>query len=244
MYDVLCGRGKSALNHIGNRRFRVVVAANLTRYLSLQSRSEKTHLAMRIVTDVRQNGGRFLKQDGLTNIWYEIGNKMAREKVAHALRDAKADRTLRKASNKAGATRTSDLIRAQAESRDYVQAAVPLTLPERQISTHQYKSRRDPDGDSQFCAPPQTTTTSSVPADVATKPKGNGNKADGPAINIANILLHLQSSSQSSGGDDEDDAGTKEPHGEKSDPSSAIQKTSATAAAASPAVPSNMIVEA
>ena len=97
IHDVLCGRGKSALNHIGNRRFRTIVAYYLPKYLALKSRSDKTSLAMKIVGSVRKQGGQFLKLDPSTHVWYEIGDKMARDKVAHALRDAKADRTLKKA---------------------------------------------------------------------------------------------------------------------------------------------------
>lgn len=99
--DVLCGRGKFTLNHEGNRRFRLLIGANLDRYLSV-NRTKKTVLVMEIISRIRQAGGGFLKQStksptngggGGSSCWYDIGDRAARLKVGHAMRDAHAERT-------------------------------------------------------------------------------------------------------------------------------------------------------
>lgn len=116
-YDVLCGRGNTQMNHVGNRRFRITIAMNLDKYLSLETRIQKSNHVMSIVATIRQSGGRFLKKDTTASAcspstpagnnnrkksfcWKEIGDKLAREKVGHALRDAEAERSRRLLSKK------------------------------------------------------------------------------------------------------------------------------------------------
>lgn len=87
-YDVLCGRGKESFNHVGNRRFRVTIGMNLKKYMEAQTKIQKTLVVVSIVDMIRSlspNGG-FVKQDA-DGKWYEIGDKLARAKVGHALRD-------------------------------------------------------------------------------------------------------------------------------------------------------------
>lgn len=91
-YDVLSGRGRTSLNHVGNRRFRATVRLYLDEYLAATSRLEKTEVVMKVVHAVHQTGGRFLKRDPATGKWVAIGEKRARERVGHALRDAHAER--------------------------------------------------------------------------------------------------------------------------------------------------------
>jgi|Transcript_3628 hypothetical protein len=89
-YDVICGRGKSCFNHIGNRRFRVTIDMNLSRYASASSKLEKSLIVMSIVDTVRDNSprGGFVKHVVRTSRWYEVGDHLAREKVGQALREA------------------------------------------------------------------------------------------------------------------------------------------------------------
>jgi hypothetical protein len=85
-YDILCGRCKTAFNHIGNRRFRVTISMNVPRYLDTKSRHEKSALIISIVRTLREEvGARFLKKKGKSFV--ELDEKQAREKVGHALRD-------------------------------------------------------------------------------------------------------------------------------------------------------------
>jgi hypothetical protein len=88
-YDVLVGRHKLAFNHVGNRRFRVVVSMFLPRYIQNPSRQERSLLILEIVETISRAGGHFLKQNKYQQL-VEISEKEKRNKVGHALRDAAA----------------------------------------------------------------------------------------------------------------------------------------------------------
>jgi len=91
-HDVLSGRGGATNHHPGNVRFRYLVKKFQGDYIRA-TRKEKPTIAMSIVNEVRNNGGRFVKQvDGASNIhsetmWMELGDKKAREKTSQALRE-------------------------------------------------------------------------------------------------------------------------------------------------------------
>jgi len=89
-YDVLCGRGRTAYSSVGNQRFYRTIERNMDRYFSLGNRHNKAEIIMEIVASIREAGGRFLKKDEDSSLWFEIGDKMARDKVGHAFRDTKA----------------------------------------------------------------------------------------------------------------------------------------------------------
>jgi hypothetical protein len=91
-YDVLCGRHKLAFNNIGNRRLRVTVSLSLERYLAAPTRQDKTLVIISVVRLLQENGARFLKWK--KDRWIELGEKQAREKVGHALRDMASARDL------------------------------------------------------------------------------------------------------------------------------------------------------
>lgn len=80
-YDILCGRGKTAFTHPGNRRFRDTVASVVDEYNAAGSRLGKSMVVTRIVQGIRAEGGRFLKLDRSTHRYYELDDKQAKEKV-------------------------------------------------------------------------------------------------------------------------------------------------------------------
>ena len=51
------------------------------------TRLEKPLVALRIVKEIRQARGRFLKFDKKTGLWNDVGDKKAREKTSQALRE-------------------------------------------------------------------------------------------------------------------------------------------------------------
>src|SRR6056300_529308 len=64
-HDILCGRCKTAFNHIGNRKFRALITLNVPKYLNTKVRHEKSALIVSIVRMIREDmGGRFLKKKG------------------------------------------------------------------------------------------------------------------------------------------------------------------------------------
>lgn len=86
--DILLGRGRTSWSHSGNQQFRSFVGLYLKQYTEAKSRNEKTKTVELIYDELIKQGGRFLKMDASTNTWYQVGKSIAREKIAHALRDA------------------------------------------------------------------------------------------------------------------------------------------------------------
>lgn len=96
--DILCGRGGGTNAHPGNIKFRKLVAAHKLRYLAA-SKSDKPGVARDVVREWRAMDppGRFLaKMDGknIRNpddeapvLWYDVGDKKAREKASQCLRE-------------------------------------------------------------------------------------------------------------------------------------------------------------
>ena len=83
--DVMCGRLSN--NHAGNRYFRHLIGMYMIRYMKAPNRQQKSNLVARIVELVRHSGGRFIKQDDSNDQWFDIGDKLAKEKCGHAIRD-------------------------------------------------------------------------------------------------------------------------------------------------------------
>lgn len=88
-HDILCGRDKQAFNHVGNKQFRVIIAKHRQEYQTAASREEKTRITHDIIDAIKQDQGRFLKQDPDTKQWYLVDKDYIHEKVSHALRSAK-----------------------------------------------------------------------------------------------------------------------------------------------------------
>jgi hypothetical protein len=78
--DVICARGKRALGHEGNIRFRRLIGQNLRIYSESTTKLEKSLIVTSIVDNVRQSSphGGFIKKD--KGQWYEVGDHIAREK--------------------------------------------------------------------------------------------------------------------------------------------------------------------
>jgi hypothetical protein len=88
-FDVLCGRDREAFLHVGNRKFRAIIAKNRDMYQNAKTRADKYRIASEVIDVIHEYGGRFLKKDPKTNMWHNVGRHYTHEKVSHALRDAK-----------------------------------------------------------------------------------------------------------------------------------------------------------
>jgi len=84
--DVLCGRGGLTNNHVGNKRFRKIVAEYQKEYLEARKK-EKTLIARQIVARIKAEGGRFLKKDEGSRTWIQVTDKKATGKTSQALRE-------------------------------------------------------------------------------------------------------------------------------------------------------------
>ena len=106
--DVLCGRGGGSGNpHLGNARFRQLIASQQDYYHSLTTKKQKLALARLMVDLIRGVGGRFLARgdhpsaiaagmtsaspySGGTTGWYDIGMARSIEKTSQAFRETAA----------------------------------------------------------------------------------------------------------------------------------------------------------
>lgn len=84
--DVLCGRGGGTNNHIGNRYFRQLVEDHRDEYF-MSKKLGKGQISRKIIAIIQARGGQFLKRDGSTGKWCDIGNKQATLKTSQALRE-------------------------------------------------------------------------------------------------------------------------------------------------------------
>lgn len=90
--DILCGRGRVNFYHKGNELFRKIVGKHLNGYVTARSRVERSVVIKKIAEEIRSMGCRFLKLSSGTDMWYEAGIKVAKQKIGHALRDATAEK--------------------------------------------------------------------------------------------------------------------------------------------------------
>lgn len=87
-HDVLSGRGNFVNYHAGNEYFRALVRKYKVEYVKCP-KPQKGKFSKMIYDEVRARNppGRFLKQDGATKLWYDIGEKKALDKTRQALRE-------------------------------------------------------------------------------------------------------------------------------------------------------------
>jgi len=91
---VIVGRGKVSYMHQGNLRLANIVRKVIDTYSEAEdSKKAKSDLIKRIVDQVRADspGGGFVKYCNATKQWFEVGDRMAREKVSQTFRDALTD---------------------------------------------------------------------------------------------------------------------------------------------------------
>jgi hypothetical protein len=71
--------------HPGNRNFRDMINMHRRTYLKAR-KNDKPAISRAIVRSIRETGGKFLRKDEKSGLWYEIGDDAAREKTSQALR--------------------------------------------------------------------------------------------------------------------------------------------------------------
>lgn len=91
-HDVLSGRGNFVNYHAGNEHFRGLVRKYKVDYVQCP-KPQKGKFSKLIVDEIKNRNppGRFLKQDGSTKLWYDIGEKKAMDKTRQALREGAPD---------------------------------------------------------------------------------------------------------------------------------------------------------
>lgn len=87
-YDVLCNRSRAAFNHVGNRRFRILVENYAASYSKIVTKTERSVMVEDIVKTIQCAGGNFMRKSKDGNSWQLCTKVQAKEKVGHALRGA------------------------------------------------------------------------------------------------------------------------------------------------------------
>lgn len=81
--DVVLGKGRYIQDMPGNVRFRSIIKLKFNRYESCASNQDKTFLAMEVVADIKESGGKFLREDKTAPGGYaEVDALVARDKAA------------------------------------------------------------------------------------------------------------------------------------------------------------------
>ena len=89
-FDVLLGRGRGYFNHVGNIRYRALIADVKERYDNTKTKKAKMVIADEILKSIHATGGRFLKDNG--GEWVPIDDKAARGKISHSFRALRASK--------------------------------------------------------------------------------------------------------------------------------------------------------
>merc|ERR1711907_604539 len=75
-FDVICARGKSAYNHEGNRRFRMIVASAAEKYSKVESKLQRSMIVTDIVDTIRSMGNGFVRRSTETGEWVACSEKV------------------------------------------------------------------------------------------------------------------------------------------------------------------------
>lgn len=86
--DVLCGKDSNCHFHPGNKIFRQLVSRNVNLYVEAPSKRQKMKITQDIVQVMKTfYSARFLRKAG-DQVWHEISDSLARDKVSHAIKFA------------------------------------------------------------------------------------------------------------------------------------------------------------
>lgn len=95
--DILCGKNKNFHLHPGNKIFRQLITDKVDDYIVARTKGDKMKITNDIVSEMKQRyGSRFLRKAG-DQVWHEISDSLARDKVSHAIKFAAKRRQKRNA---------------------------------------------------------------------------------------------------------------------------------------------------
>ena len=88
LFTIFYDTSYSTNHHPGNKRYRKLVESRKCDYVN-SKRLDKPLVAFEIIREWRGQDppGRFLKLDDEAGLWYDVGDKKAREKTSQALRE-------------------------------------------------------------------------------------------------------------------------------------------------------------
>lgn len=96
MLDIICGSGKSAVAHPGNKRFQIIVAKHSYAYEVAKTKKEKAKLTQKILDELLSlECTRFLKKDPIFERFYIANKRVCKDKISHCLREKNSERARR-----------------------------------------------------------------------------------------------------------------------------------------------------
>lgn len=90
LYDIICNcRSQKSFDHVGNRRFRVMIENHSLSYDAAKSKVDKGLIVTSILRTIHDAGGNFIRKPHKhANHWEILTVAQTKEKIGHALRDA------------------------------------------------------------------------------------------------------------------------------------------------------------
>jgi len=88
--DVICERGGKSNRHAGTKRYRGMIERFKPQYQSMTTKTAKTNLSKKIISQIKENGGRFLKKVEKSQKYYVLTPVETTKKVSQAMREKKA----------------------------------------------------------------------------------------------------------------------------------------------------------
>lgn len=86
-YTVICGRGKEATESPGNIRFRAIVKQHVKEFMDSPGKLERSYVVSKVINIIRKSTpeGAFVKFEN--GRWWEMSDRVVREKVGSLFRD-------------------------------------------------------------------------------------------------------------------------------------------------------------
>jgi len=88
--DVICERGGKSNRHVGTKQYRGMIERFKPQYQSLTAKTAKTNLSRKIISQIQENGGRFLKKYEKSQQYFVLSPVETTKKVSQAMREKKS----------------------------------------------------------------------------------------------------------------------------------------------------------
>jgi len=87
--DVICERGGKSNRHAGTKRYRGTIERFKPQYQSMTAKTAKTNLSRKIISQIQESGGRFLKKAEKSQKYFILSPIETTKKVSQAMREKK-----------------------------------------------------------------------------------------------------------------------------------------------------------
>eukprot|EP00538_Stauroneis_constricta_P006258 CAMPEP_0119550960 /NCGR_PEP_ID=MMETSP1352-20130426/4372_1 /TAXON_ID=265584 /ORGANISM="Stauroneis constricta, Strain CCMP1120" /LENGTH=768 /DNA_ID=CAMNT_0007596955 /DNA_START=27 /DNA_END=2333 /DNA_ORIENTATION=- len=152
---VLLGRGRTFQTHPGNLKLAALIESCMNWHKIAGRYGEKATISKEILQTIRQNGGRFLKRDAAKQMWVEVAESVAFEKVMYGFRTkTKRSRALHQHAAATGA------------SSSLLPSSTTKTKKKQKMDHHNTTYQQAPSISAQLLFLSQNTATPSYPTAV------------------------------------------------------------------------------